>query len=117
MLENNNNNWVSMTDKAIMKAIGASIRYHRLKQNKTQAEVARDAGINRWTVIQLENGGSVTLATLIQVIRVLSLFHLLEAFTVREEISPIAYARLKEKNRQRARPRSPEKNSEKSQEW
>lgn len=100
-----NLNWVSMSDKAIIGAIGYYIRHQRLKQNKTQAQVAEDAGVNRWTLSQIENGSSVTLETLIRILRVLDLLHLLSIFTVDESISPIEYARKKEKLRKRARPK------------
>jgi transcriptional regulator with XRE-family HTH domain len=104
-MENTNNKWASMTDVSIIQVVGAYIRRQRLEQNKTQAQVAEAAGINRWTLSQIENGESITLATLIRILRVLDLLHLLEIFTVEEKISPIEYARLKEKRRKRARPK------------
>ncbi len=111
MLVNTNTDWVSMTDKAIIGAIGAYIKHQRLEQNKTQAQVAREAGINRWTLSQIENGESITLATLIRILRVLDVLHLLEIFAVTEKISPIEYAKLKEKKRRRARPKNKEAHS------
>lgn len=111
MFVNTNTNWVSMTDKAIISAIGAYIKHQRLEKNKTQAQVAREAGINRWTLSQIENGESITLATLIRILRVLDVLHLLEIFAVTEKISPIEYAKLKEKKRKRARPKNKETNS------
>ncbi len=111
MIEKTNTDWVAMSDKAIIGAIGAYIRYQRLEQNKTQVQVAKEAGINRWTLSQIENGESITLATLIQILRALDLIHLLSIFTVKEEISPIEYARLKEKKKKRARPNTKETDS------
>ena len=105
MIEKTSTDWVAMSDNAIISAIGAYIRHQRLVQNKTQAQVAKEAGINRWTLGQIENGGSITLATLIQILRVLDLVHLLSIFTIEEVISPIEYARLKEKEKKRARPK------------
>lgn len=102
MLEKNNMDWVSMSDKVIINIIGAYIKSQRLEQNKTQAQVAKEAGINRWTLSQIENGESITLNTLIQILRVLDLLHLLKIFTIEKKISPIEYARLKEKKRKRA---------------
>ena len=106
MIEKTNTEWVAMSDKAIIGAIGVYIRHQRLEQNKTQAQVAKEAGINRWTLSQIENGESITLATLIQILRALDLTHLLSIFTIKEIISPIKYARLKEKGKKRARPKS-----------
>ena len=117
MIEKTNTDWVAMSDKAIIGAIGAYIRYQRLEQNKTQAQVAKEAGINRWTLSQIENGESITLATLIQILRALDLIHLLSIFTVKEEISPIEYARLKEKKKKRARPNHKETDSNGDSGW
>ena len=111
MLENNNTDWVSMTDNAIIKAIGTYIKNQRLEQNKSQAQVAMEAGINRWTLGQIENGESITLATLIQILRALDLLHLLEIFTIKEKISPIEYAKLREKKRKRAHSKNKEAKS------
>lgn len=103
MIGKTNNDWTAMSDNAIIEAIGSFIKYQRLEQNKTQARVAKEAGINRWTLGQIENGESVTLTSLIRILRVLDMLHLLDIFTIEEIISPIEYAKLKEKKRQRAR--------------
>ena len=111
MIEKTNTDWVAMSDKAIIGTIGAYIRHQRLEQNKTQAQVAKEAGLNRWTLSQIENGESITLATLIRILRVLDLIHLLSIFTIKETISPIEYARLKKKKKKRARPKIKETDS------
>lgn len=105
MIEETSTDWVAMSDKTIIGAIGTYIKHQRLEQNKTQVQVAKEAGINRWTLSQIENGESITLSILIQILRVLDLIHLLSIFTVEEIISPIEYARLQEKKRKRARPK------------
>ncbi len=99
---NTNNKWIAMSDNAIIAALGELIKHTRLKENKTQAKLATEAGINRWTLGQLEKGESVTLSSLIQVMRALNLLYLLNGFTIDETISPIEYARMQEKKRQRA---------------
>lgn len=95
-------NWVSMSDKALIEQIGAFVKHHRLRQNKTQEEVSEEAGISRSTLSLLERGETVTLITLIQILRVLDCLHVMESFRVEETISPIALARLEKKKRQRA---------------
>ncbi|MBN2820077.1 XRE family transcriptional regulator [Maribellus luteus] len=99
---NTNNNWIAMSDSTIIAAIGEFVKHKRLQQNKTQAQLAVEAGLNRWTLGQIEKGESVTLSSLIQVLRALNLLHLLDGFTIDETISPIEYARLQEKKRKRA---------------
>ena len=39
--------WQSMSDGAIIKNIGSFIKHHRLEQNKTQAQLAFEAGITQ----------------------------------------------------------------------
>ena len=103
-----NENWVAMSDSTIINAIGKYIKHQRLEQNKTQAQLANEAGINRWTLSQIENGESITLSSLIQLLRVLDVLHLLNIFTIEEKISPVEYAKLRAKKRRRARPTSKE---------
>jgi len=81
MIRETNNNWVAMSDGVIIAAIGEFIKYKRLQGNKTQAKLAKDAGLNRWTLGQIEKGESVTLNSLIQVLRALNLLYLLDGFT------------------------------------
>ncbi len=107
-MKNTNNNWVAMSDGAIIAAIGEFIKHKRLQENKTQAGLAREAGLNRWTLGQIENGESVTLGSMIQILRALNLLHLLDGFTIKESISPIEYARMQEKKRKRARKKNTE---------
>lgn len=95
--------WPSMSDDALGKHIGNFIKHHRLKQNKTQDILAYAAGISRSTLSLLERGETVTLATLIQVLRVLDQLYVMAAFSIHEEISPIALAKIEQKKRKRAR--------------
>ena len=94
-MEKASNNWIAMSDNAIIGAIGEFIKQKRLQENKSQALLAKEAGLNRSTLVQIENGGSITLSSLIQILRVLNLLHLLDIFTIEDKISPIEYARLK----------------------
>ncbi len=99
---NTNIDWVQMTDIAIIEQIGRYIKQTRLGLNKTQQQVAEDSGLNRWTISQVENGESVTLSSLIKVLRALNALYVLDNFNVTDEISPLAYAKLKKEQRERA---------------
>lgn len=94
--------WSEMSDAAIVKQLGEFIKHTRLQQNMTQAKLATNAGLNRYTIGQIENGESITLTTLIQLLRALDVLHVLEHFTIKNEISPVAYAELMAKQRKRA---------------
>ncbi len=102
MMENANNNWVSMTDSALISVIGSYIKHRRLEQDKTQEQTAHEAGVNRSTLVQIENGESITLSSLIQILRALDLLHLMDNFIIEDKISPIQYAKLQERRRKRA---------------
>jgi transcriptional regulator with XRE-family HTH domain len=95
-------NWISMSDKALIKQIGVFIKHHRLRQNKTQDSVAEEAGISRSTLSLLERGETVTILTLIQILRVLDQLHALDAFRIEEKVSPMALAKLEKEKRKRA---------------
>jgi transcriptional regulator with XRE-family HTH domain len=101
-------NYHSMSDQALTAQIGSFIKHHRLAQNKTQATLSHEAGISRSTLSLLERGETTTLATLIQVLRVLDQLQIMENFEVVQEISPIALAKEERSKRQRASKTKPE---------
>ena len=103
MTETSFTDWASMSDKALTEHIGAFVRHHRLEQNKTQDALAHAASISRSTLSLLERGETVTLTTLIQVLRVLDQLQVMGAFVVEQRISPLAMAKMQKEIRQRAR--------------
>ncbi|MGV8947113.1 MAG: helix-turn-helix domain-containing protein [Lutibacter sp.] len=103
MMENTNIDWAAMMDSSIVAIIGKYIKEQRLLQNKTQSILATEAGVNRWTISQIENGEAITLLSLIQILRALNLLHVLDIFKIEQQISPIQLAKLAQKKRQRAR--------------
>lgn len=111
-----NNEWLAMSDKAIVSTIGEYIKHHRLAQNKTQAAIAENAGINRWTLSQIENGQAISLTSLIQIIRALNLLEVFDAFSIQTQLSPLELAKLEKQQRQRASTKEEKKNQDKS-EW
>lgn len=109
--------WASMSDKALTERIGTFVRHHRLQQNKTQDELAVAAGISRSTLSLLERGETVTVATLIQVLRVLDQLSVLSPFEVKETISPLALAKLQKEKRQRARSKAGKDENKEETDW
>lgn len=108
-MEYANNMWAAMSDHAIIKLLGSYIKQQRQSQSKTQFQVAQDAGINRWTLSQLEKGKPVTLISVIQILRALDLLHVFDPFTVSPQISPIELAVRAHKKRVRIRPKKKKK--------
>ncbi|OAQ42338.1 hypothetical protein A5893_04300 [Pedobacter psychrophilus] len=95
---------LSSSDKVLVAQFGKFVAHHRIKQNRTQDEVADAAGISRSTLSLLERDGQTTLNTFIRVLRVLDLLYVIDTFDVTEEISPLAYAKMKKKVRKKASP-------------
>jgi transcriptional regulator with XRE-family HTH domain len=95
--------WHSMSDHALAAHIGAFVKHHRLEQNTTKDILSHEAGISRSTLSLLERGEAVTLATLIQVLRVLNQLQIMDAFEVHQRISPLALAKAELEKRKRAR--------------
>lgn len=106
------NKWISMSDKALSEQIGTFVKHNRLEQNKTQNELSRAAGISRSTLSLLEHGETVTIATLIQVLRVLDKLHFMESFAIRKTISPMSLLKQEKGKRKRARGKRGENNEE-----
>lgn len=115
MMANTSMDWLSMSDKAIISTIGGYVKQQRLLQNKTQAKIAITAGVNRWTVSQLEKGKAISLISLLQILRALDLLHVLDNFKIETQQSPLELAKLDKKKRQRARGK--DNNEQNESEW
>lgn len=98
-------NWNAMSDQALAAFIGQFIRSKRIEQNITQAQLAKDAGISRSTLVLLEKGETASLGSLLQVLRMLNQLHVLAAFEMTPVISPLLMAKEEMKKRQRVRPK------------
>lgn len=107
---------ISLSDSALVSIIGKFIRHQRLNQNKSQKEIAQDAGISRSTLSILEKGGKVSLNTLIKVLRVLNQLHIIENFQISEKISPLQYIKLQKRAKSRANKKK-DKESDETSEW
>ena len=105
----------SMSDKKLCETIGTFIKHHRLSQNKTQDQVSSAAGLSRSTLSLLERGETVTVSTLIRVLRVLDLLFVMDTFQIKAQISPIELAKLEREKRQRARTKNDQDKS--GSEW
>ncbi len=102
----------SSTDREILKRMGEQLRRFRLERNISQKDLAKSAGVSLSSVASIEGGKSISLATLIPLLRALGALDLLSAFTKEPEISPIAYAKLMEGKKEKKRASS--KNSDKT---
>ena len=95
-------NFYGMSDKAILRELGRRVKQRRLAKNLTQERLAKMAGVNRMTVVKLEQGKTSTLLTFIQVLHALGSLDGLESFLPELGPSPLQVARMKGKERARA---------------
>jgi transcriptional regulator with XRE-family HTH domain len=115
-MEKESTYWHSRSDRATLEMMGTYLQKTRLGQNKTQQTIADAAGINRSTLVQLEQGKGGTLLTFIQVVRALGQLHQFSNFEYRQELSPLLLAEMERKQRYRARNKSSKGNQPQS-EW
>lgn len=90
------------TTDEILLELGERLRRYRLQQNRTVADVARDAGLSRISVERAERGGHPTLETLVKILRALGRLEALDAFLPPPLVSPLELARMGGRERQRA---------------
>ena len=93
----------TLTDEAILEALGARLASARLARNLTQAALAEQAGVAKRTVERLEAGQSATqLSGFLRVCRALGLLEQLDALIPEGTLSPIAQLQRHTRKRQRA---------------
>lgn len=92
-----------LTDAAAMQELGHRLARQRLERNLTQAELARQAGVDRTALQRLESGESVTLTTLTRLLRALGLLENLEALLPAARPGPIELLETQGRPRRRAR--------------
>ncbi|MCX6312821.1 MAG: helix-turn-helix transcriptional regulator [Bacteroidetes bacterium] len=96
-----------ITDPAIVRMLGNAIKQMRLRRNMSQDMIAEKSGLDRATISRIENGSTVTVLTLVQILRALDQLAVLDAFVQENEISPLQ--ELKKQLKQKARERSRKK--------
>jgi transcriptional regulator with XRE-family HTH domain len=109
--------WHAMSDPALLELLGKFIQQTRLQQNKTQQQVATAAGINRSTLVQIENGGGGTLLSVIQILRAIGQLQLFEHFEIKQQFSPLQLAKMEQKKRQRASVKKETKTKKPKSDW
>jgi len=93
--ESNASDLIMKTNSDIISEIGKFIKHHRVKQNKTQEELAKESGIKRVTIARIENGSNFNIMTFIQLLRHLNILEeVMNTFKVASYISPIAYMKM-----------------------
>ncbi|MCB9918562.1 MAG: helix-turn-helix transcriptional regulator [Planctomycetes bacterium] len=89
-------------DQALLRRLGERLARARLDLNRTQAALAREAGVSKSTVERLENGESTQLSNFLRILRVLGLVDFLSNLLIEPPPSPIELLKLQGNRRQRA---------------
>ncbi len=103
----------TLTDDAIMRQIGSKLKELRIIKGMKQTELSQASGVSVFTISAVENGKSTSLLTIIQILRALENLDYLNQFFQQQEMSPIAYAKLMEKNKRKERVKTSKPKSEK----
>jgi transcriptional regulator with XRE-family HTH domain len=91
--------WHILTDPEVLYEFGARIRLARMERNLTQQMLADRSGLSRSTIRDVENGGSVTLLSLMQLLRSLELLNRLDQLLPGSSQSPVLAKLQKERKR------------------
>ena len=96
----------SLTDAAILAALGRRLERHRIVADLTQAALAERAGVSKRTLERIEAGQGSELASLLRVLRALDLLHGVDALIPELPASPLEELKRKGRERRRVRPRA-----------
>jgi transcriptional regulator with XRE-family HTH domain len=88
--------------EALQADLGRRIEALRLGRNIQQAQLATEAGVSRRTITRLESGQSVSLDTLLRVMRALGLSGRLATLLPDSSVQPVERVRSQSKERRRA---------------
>lgn len=111
----------SLADGIIQQKIGEKIKFLRLRQNITQANLANDAQVSLSSIKKMEKGEIGSFEGLIRVLRVLGKLDVLQYLIEEEEMSPNEYYEFvnytKRKLRKRAISKNLTNNNKEESEW
>ena len=89
----------SMSDDKLALLLGEFIKHNRIEKNLSQEELGTAAGISRPTISLMERGKSMSLNSIIRVLRVLDLLYLFDAVRITQQISPMELLKIQGKQR------------------
>jgi transcriptional regulator with XRE-family HTH domain len=96
----------TLTDAAILSALGRRLERHRIAADLTQAALAERAGVSKRTLERIEAGRGSELASLLRVLRALGLLGGVDVLIPDVPASPLEELKRKGRERRRVRPRA-----------
>ncbi|MEX2427335.1 MAG: helix-turn-helix domain-containing protein [Bacteroidales bacterium] len=95
--------WYGYSDIAVLEEIGNRIKAKRLRLNRTQEWVGKQAGVGRSSINKIESGQPVSFIIVIQVLRVLNELDIFEhLFPDKDRIDAKTLLKMKGKVRKHA---------------
>ncbi|MEO0651929.1 MAG: helix-turn-helix transcriptional regulator [Planctomycetota bacterium] len=91
-----------LSDDAILERLGRRLGQLRLDQNRTQAELAEEAGVSERTLKRLEGGESTQVRNLVRVLRALDILERVDGLVPEPGPDPLRELRATEGRRRRA---------------
>ena len=99
MAQLNDIDYNSMSDDKLALLLGEFIKHHRIERNLSQDELAVAAGLSRPTISLMERGKSMSLNSIIRVLRVLDQLYVFDSLRVPQQLSPLEMLKIQEKQR------------------
>ncbi len=90
------------TDKAVLEELGSRLRDLRLSRNVSQAALAKEAGMARFTLQRIEDGQPSSMTNFIRLLRSLDLLDELDGLVPESADRPVDQLRRRSKRRRRA---------------
>lgn len=106
----------SLSDREIAKRIGEKTRACRLRQNITQASLAKDSEISLSSLQKIESGEIKSFDSLLRVLRTLGLLDDIRRITEQDEISPAEYYEIANSKKKHMRKRAKSQRNGKKEE-
>lgn len=97
----------SMSDDKLALLLGEFIKHHRIERNLSQDDLAEAAGLSRPTISLMERGKSMSLNSIIKVLRVLDVLYVFDALRVSQQLSPLEMLKIQEKQRKHSSHKKP----------
>ena len=98
--------WTELSDPAILRKLGESIRAYRMRMEMTQAELAEKSGVSMGTVVRAEQGKAVSTLLLVSLLRSLGVLENVGTLLPELGISPIQMRKMQGRQVQRVRHKS-----------
>lgn len=93
--------WYTLSDMELLSEFGTRIRLARMERSLTQQMLADRSGLNRSTIRDLENGRSINMLSMMQLLRTLELLERLDLLLPGSSQSPVLAKMHQEKKRVR----------------